>query len=241
MTHDSVFGNRPAIYDNLLYPGDSGIIFTTLSREWRAHRKLCVMSLMTPKCLQRMEYIRLEEVSNLLGAVYAESEQGVQAINIGTCVARTSARLLMRLVQSESCFSPGGEDLPQLIRLIEQEAASPGIGDLIPALSWLDLWRTRRVRAIRNRFDVVLSSIIANRMKSMAENSHASYDDLLQSLLRRLVQPNGTTQASVSEEPLTMDEIKESLEDTHVCECVGNQQGREHLGKCAGVPSRERA
>ncbi|KAH7276417.1 hypothetical protein KP509_39G006500 [Ceratopteris richardii] len=184
MTHDSVFGNRPAfkLYDNLLYPGDSGIIFTTLSREWRAHRKLCVMSLMTPKCLQRMEYIRLEEVSNLLGAVYAESDRGVQAISIGTCVARTSARLLMRL----------------LIRLIEQEAASPGIGDLIPVLSWLDLWRIRRVRAIRNRFDVVLSSIIANRMKSMAENSHESYDDLLQSLLRRFVQPNGTTQASMN-------------------------------------------
>ncbi|KAH7276415.1 hypothetical protein KP509_39G006300 [Ceratopteris richardii] len=78
----------------------------------------------------------------------------------------------MRLVHSEACFSPGGEDLPQLIRLMEQEAASPGIGDLIPALSWLDLWRIRRARALRNRFDVVLSSIIARRMKG---------DDLLQS------------------------------------------------------------
>ncbi|KAH7277067.1 hypothetical protein KP509_39G032800 [Ceratopteris richardii] len=208
-TNDSVFGNRPAfeLYDHILYPGDSGVIFTTLSSVWRMHRKICVMSLFTPKRLQQMENIRLEEISNLLGSALAESEQGQRPVKIGRCVGRMNARLIMKLVQSEACSSSGGEDLPELIKLVEQEVTFPGIGAFIPALSWLDLWRIRRARALHRRVDAVLSTMIAKRMKCMRE-SKQSYDDLLQSLLDRLIQSNGTTDPSLSEESLTMDEVK---------------------------------
>ncbi|KAH7286372.1 hypothetical protein KP509_32G004300 [Ceratopteris richardii] len=94
--------------------------------------------------------------------------------------------------------------------LFEQEIAMPGMGDFIPALSWLDLWRIRRVRSFHKRVDAVLSTIIAKRMKHMGESSQ-SYDDLLQSLLARLVESNRMTETSLPEESLTMNEVKGTM------------------------------
>ncbi|KAI5056726.1 hypothetical protein GOP47_0028544 [Adiantum capillus-veneris] len=208
-THDKIFADRPPFQFNehLLYGQNTDIVFSSQCPEWRQKRKICTVGLFTPKRMQDLEHVRREEVGALLRRLQDLSEGATQPVHIGWCVGEMAARVVMRLLQSEGSAQAGAENLVQLAREWERDIASPTLGDVIPALSWLPFPRLRRMRRLRERFDAALSLLIAQRKQQSATAS--SYDDLLQSILAKEVDPTTKMKASSSpQDTLTPEDIK---------------------------------
>ncbi|KAH7315473.1 hypothetical protein KP509_21G051100 [Ceratopteris richardii] len=212
-THDKIFANRPyfQVNEQFLYGRDTSVVFTSLCPAWRRNRKICTIALVTPRRMQQLEHIRSEEVSFLLREIYEESQGGRKSVELGRYVQLMTARLTLRMINSEARFVPGIEGLLEMIKEVEHEFSSPLIGDFIPALSFLDVWKKIRVRRIHRRMDSILSALIVKRKQAMLNSSSSSFDDLLEVLLSKEANQNGCAGSAAVEDALTVEEMKAIL------------------------------
>ncbi|KAH7437903.1 hypothetical protein KP509_05G094600 [Ceratopteris richardii] len=211
-THDKIFANRPPfqVNEEFLYGRDTSIVFTSLCPAWKRNRKICTIALATARRTQQLEYILSTEVSFLLREIYEESQGGRKAVEVGRYLQLMTGRLTMRLIDSEARFVPRVQDILELIKEIEQEVSSPFIGDFIPALSFLDVWKRNRVRRMHQRMDSILSALIVRRKQVMI-NSSSSFDDLLEVLISNEANQNGCAASTAAEDALTVGEMKAIL------------------------------
>ncbi|KAI5070610.1 hypothetical protein GOP47_0014953 [Adiantum capillus-veneris] len=206
VTHDKSFANRPpyGFTSVLLYGPENDLFFSGYGAPWRKHRKMCTLELFTAKRLQETEHVRQEEVGVLLQRISDLSRGGSAAIEVGECVAEMSTNLISRLLYSGprvTSQKKDGENLPQLVKEMEQETA-PFLGDFIPWLSWADVFRKRHMRKLHNRIDVVISGMLNERKQAMLQNS-APKGDFLHTLLSKEM-----AKSSQEDDVLTMNEIK---------------------------------
>ncbi|KAH7290926.1 hypothetical protein KP509_30G069600 [Ceratopteris richardii] len=211
-THDKIFANRPyfQVNEQFLYGRDTSVVFTSLCPAWRRNRKICTIALVTARRMQQLEHIRSEEVSFLLREIYEESQGGRKSVEVGRYVQLMTARLTLRMIDSEARFVPGIEGLLEMIKEVEHEFSSPLIGDFIPALSFLDVWKKIRVRRMHRRMDSILSALIVKRKQAMLTSS-SSFDDLLEVLLSKEADQNGCAGSAAVVDALTVEEMKAIL------------------------------
>ncbi|MCO5601275.1 hypothetical protein L7F22_055394 [Adiantum nelumboides] len=206
VTHDRAFANRPpyGFISVLLYGRENDLFFSGYGAPWRKHRKICTLELFTTKRLQELEHVRQEEVGVLLERIVHLSCGGSAAINVGECVAEMSTNLISRLLYSGPRVTSQKKDcenLPQLVKEMEQETA-PFLGDFVPWLSWVDVFRKRHMRQLHRRIDVVISCMLNERKQAMLQK-RAPKDDLLHTLLSKEM-----AKSCDKDDNLTMNEIK---------------------------------
>ncbi|KAI5069205.1 hypothetical protein GOP47_0015506 [Adiantum capillus-veneris] len=185
--HDKAFANRPpyGFTSCLFYGQQNDLFFASYGAPWRRRRKICTLRLFTAKRLQEVEYVRYELVGALLHKISRLSHDGTVAVDISECVGDMSTNLISRLLYSherESERDQGGTDVPQLVKDLEQETV-PFIGDFIPWISWLDLWRRPRIRYVHRHMDAFITRILTERKEAMMHNN-APTDDLLHEIMK---------------------------------------------------------
>uniref|UniRef100_R7W7K5 Putative Cytochrome P450 71D11 n=1 Tax=Aegilops tauschii TaxID=37682 RepID=R7W7K5_AEGTA len=96
-TNDAAcFNRRTTGLQDIIGFGGQGVIFAAYGDHWRQMRKVCVMELLSPKQVRRMEGIRTEKVGDLVRSI--ASSAGTATINISKKVAALSNDIVTRAV-----------------------------------------------------------------------------------------------------------------------------------------------
>ncbi|KAJ4751512.1 cytochrome P450 family 71 polypeptide [Rhynchospora pubera] len=164
-THDVLFTDRPktaagkyTTYNCL------DITWSQYGAYWRQARKICLVELFSPKRLVSYEYIRVEEMHNLLGELFRSSGKVVMLKDF---MSTFSLNVISRMVlgkryldKSEGTIVPPEEFKRMLDELFLLNGVL-NIGDLIPWLNFLDLQGyIKRMKTLSKKFDRILEHVL---------------------------------------------------------------------------------
>ncbi|KAJ4731748.1 cytochrome P450 family 71 polypeptide [Rhynchospora pubera] len=164
-THDVLFTDRPktaagkyTTYNCL------DITWSQYGAYWRQARKICLVELFSPKRLVSYEYIRVDEMHNLLGELFRSSGKVVMLKDF---MSTFSLNVISRMVlgkryldKSEGTIVPPEEFKRMLDELFLLNGVL-NIGDLIPWLNFLDLQGyIKRMKTLSKKFDRILEHVL---------------------------------------------------------------------------------
>ncbi|KAI4969012.1 hypothetical protein ZWY2020_046342 [Hordeum vulgare] len=187
-TNDAVFSNRRTTgLQDIVGFGGQGIIFAPYGDHWRQMRKVCVMELLSPRQVRRMEGIRAEQVGGLVRSI--ASSAGATTINVSQEVAALSNGIVTRAV-----FGGNFVRQEEYLRRVDEIMNLMGgfcLVDLFPS-SWLVRRLSNGERQMKRSCASILriiDEIINNRkeMRAAGGNDGACSkedEDLLDVLLR---------------------------------------------------------
>ncbi|KAH7434300.1 hypothetical protein KP509_06G010200 [Ceratopteris richardii] len=204
-THDRIFATRPhfAFADTIFYGYNSAVIFSSYNPKWARLRKIYTLELFTAKRLRELEFVRQEEVKDLIDRLQEESAAGTKEVDVGKAVSDMTANTTSRLV-----FSRKAEqfDLAGLVQELEDETTVI-LRDFIPRLAFLDIKKMSRMKRLHDRIDAFLNPILAARRQLLRSLPPSELPhDFLQVLLSKESCEN-------EDERLTSHEIKGMLLD----------------------------
>ncbi|KAK1405542.1 Isoflavone 2'-hydroxylase [Heracleum sosnowskyi] len=141
--NDIIFSNRP----NLLFGKYIGNNFTSLvwsgyGDHWRNLRKLCVLEILSTYRLQKLSYIRIEEVKSMLKRLFKSSGDGMQEVEIKPLFFELMFNLLTRMIAGkryygeESKNSEEAKRFQEIIKETSRLANAFDMGDYVPVLRW---------------------------------------------------------------------------------------------------------
>ncbi|XP_020153781.1 desmethyl-deoxy-podophyllotoxin synthase isoform X1 [Aegilops tauschii subsp. strangulata] len=183
-THDVAFANRKSsVTLDIAACGGNGIIFAPYGDRWRQMRKICVMELLSSKCVKRMEGVRAEEVGHLLRSIAASNGA---VVNVSEKVSALS-----NSVASRAFF--GGKLAQQDVYLREFHQVMELMGgfclvDLFPS-SRLVRWLSNGERRMKKSYGSIrriIGDIIERRKAERLAGGACGAEDegLLDALLR---------------------------------------------------------
>ncbi|GLJ21171.1 hypothetical protein SUGI_0387450 [Cryptomeria japonica] len=136
-TFDSDFSNRlanmGATADILLYNRND----ITMSSQWPMLRKLCIFHLLTPKCLQKWQQFREEEMTILLASIF---KQRGSSLNVGDFVNVFTSNVIGQMTLRMRLFNDNNVEAEHFRRLMEDfliECSRFRIGDHVIFLDWI--------------------------------------------------------------------------------------------------------
>ncbi|KAM0855654.1 hypothetical protein ACQ4PT_049627 [Festuca glaucescens] len=183
--NDPVFAERPCSRTHdIVGCGGKGVAYARYGDHWREMRKVCIMELLSPKQVRRMESIRAEEVHSLVGAITASAGA---TVNVSHKVVALSNHVATRAVFGGKFRQQGRylHELHQAFTLLDGFC----LVDLFPS-SRLARWLStgeRRVKRCYGRIQPMIADVIQERKATRAtEDGACSTDDedLLDVLLR---------------------------------------------------------
>eukprot|EP01018_Ginkgo_biloba_P004895 Gb_40530 [translate_table: standard] len=166
-THDQIFASRPrtAAGKYTVY-NYSDITWSPYGAYWRQARKICLMELLSAQRLESFEYIRVEEVSSMLGSVFQTCGRGLP-VNVREELSKMTCNIISRVVLGRlySDENGGNKIKPkEFKKMLDELFVLNGvfnIGDYIPWLSWLDLQGyVKRMKECNRRFDIFLEEVL---------------------------------------------------------------------------------
>ncbi|XP_008792870.2 trimethyltridecatetraene synthase-like [Phoenix dactylifera] len=195
-THDVSFCGRPKIaagkYTTYNY---SDITWSQYGPYWRQARKMCIMELFSARRLDSYEYIRVEEVKNLLRDLFKSSGSPV---SLKDHLSNVSLNVISRMVLGKKYLdrSEGAIVSPEEFKAMLDELfllnGVMNIGDSIPWLDFLDLQGyIKRMKKISRKFDRFLEHVLDEhneRRRREGENFVAV--DMVDVLLELADDPN---------------------------------------------------
>ncbi|KAM3393485.1 hypothetical protein ACQJBY_014287 [Aegilops geniculata] len=185
--NDVTFSNRPrTVTTDIFGCGGKDIGFAPYGDRWRQMRKVCIMELLSPKQVKRMEGIRAEEVGNLIRSIATAASTGA-TINVSQKVAALSNNVVTRAV-----FGGRFAQQAEYLRELGKALALLGgfcLDDLFPS-SRLVRWLSNGERTVKKscgRMQRIIADIIQGRKDMRAAGIGAcgtGDEDLLDVLLR---------------------------------------------------------
>nr|KYP65357.1 Cytochrome P450 71A1 [Cajanus cajan] len=160
--HDVVFSYRPkTTATGVFFYGYKDIGFSPYGEEWRQKRKVCVLELVSMKSVRSFQFIRAEEVAEMIAAIReacaSGSESGSSCVHLSELLIALTNNTLSRCVFGQKYDSPDGSRSFGVIRrkLLSQFTAFC-VGDFFPSLSWVDVLtgRIRKLKATLSSLDV---------------------------------------------------------------------------------------
>jgi cytochrome P450 len=183
-TNDLAFSGRPhsATLD-IFGCGGRGIVFAPYGDPWRQMRKVCVMELLSPKQVRRMDGIRPEQVGILLRSI---AGAGSAFVNVSDKVMALSNDVVSRAV-----FGGKFPQQEEYLRNLDEAFVLLGgfcLVDLFPS-SRLVRWLSSGERGMKRSYGHVQrinTNVIEGRKAARAAGvcSRADDEDLLDVLLR---------------------------------------------------------
>ncbi|KAJ4755201.1 Cytochrome P450 superfamily protein [Rhynchospora pubera] len=165
-THDVLFTDRPKFaagkYTTYNY---SDITWSQYGPYWRQARKMCLVELFSAKRLESYEYIRVEEIRNLLRDLYSSSGK---VIMLKDLLSTVSLNVISRMVLGKKYLDKSSEgDIvsPEEFKWMLDELfllnGVLNIGDSIPWLNFLDLQGyIKRMKKLGKMFDRFLEHVL---------------------------------------------------------------------------------
>lgn len=142
VTQESNFPSRPISWAaDVLFSGGTDLIFSSYGHFWRQVRKLCVNELLSVKRVQGFQYIRDEEVGNLVAKIRLRCvEENQPVINLGRLLLKLANDIVSRAVlgQKYTGEGDGSEIMGRLAREASELIGAFSFRDFVPSLSWLD-------------------------------------------------------------------------------------------------------
>ncbi|KAJ3703177.1 hypothetical protein LUZ61_006882 [Rhynchospora tenuis] len=164
-THDVLFTDRPKTaagkYTTYNY---LDIMWSQYGAYWRQARKICLIELFSTKRLESYEYIRIEEIHNLLQELFRSSGKVVMLKDFMSAASmNVISRMLLGkkyLDKSEGAIVPPEEFKRMLDELFLLNGVL-NIGDSIPWLNFLDLQGyIKRMKTLSKKFDRFLEHVL---------------------------------------------------------------------------------
>ncbi|XP_045827319.1 cytochrome P450 71D10-like [Trifolium pratense] len=202
-TNDHTFCDRPNLLLSTIWSYNaSDIAFSPYGEHWRQLRKICVIELLSPKCVQSFRSTREEEVSNLVESISVSEGSVVnltEKIMSMTCAITARAAFGKKNKHQQVFKSRMGEALSMLGGFC--------IADLYPSIQLLKrLSRAKtKLEKLQREVDMILQDIIDEHKSNPIE---ATKDDDLVDVLIKLQK-----EKTHSQHPLTDENIKSVIQD----------------------------
>ncbi|XP_054786242.1 phenylacetaldehyde oxime monooxygenase CYP71AN24-like [Prosopis cineraria] len=139
-SHDVVFSDRPqTTAAKILLYGCTDVGFLPYGEEWRLKRKICVLGLLSLKRVQSFQYIREEEVADLVNKIRQACSEHDDHVNISQMVIATSNNIVSRCLLGEKFEAGDGKSsFGNLARKVMVLLAAFSFGNFFPSLRWMD-------------------------------------------------------------------------------------------------------
>ncbi|KAJ7960899.1 Cytochrome P450 [Quillaja saponaria] len=167
-THDVIFANRPYLLATRVLSYDAtSISFSSYGSYWRQLKKICTVELLTLKRVQSFQFIREEEVSDLMKTI---------ASNVG-CVINLSKLFtaLTNAITSRAAFGKKSKNGQAFMSFLDeglQLAAGFCIADLYPSIKALQAITgiKPKLEKIQKEINKILDIIIKENKESKLVN-----------------------------------------------------------------------
>ncbi|TMW86020.1 hypothetical protein EJD97_022059 [Solanum chilense] len=199
-THDTIFASRPSLaagkHTSFNY---SDMVWASYCAYWRQARKIYLTEIFSPKRLDYLEYVRIEERKTLISCLFAHSGK---PIFLKDHLPRFTLRTINRLVMSDNYCSDQSNDsdtsivtLERLQCMLDEWFLLGGvinIGDWIPWLSWFDLQGyVRRMKALGKNMTEFYKYVLDDHNAKMIQKAGDFLPmDMVDALLHLANDPN---------------------------------------------------
>ncbi|KAL8131104.1 cytochrome P450 81Q32-like [Apium graveolens] len=151
--NDIIFASRPnIIFGKYIGNNFTSIVWSGYGDHWRNLRKLCVLEIFSTYRLQKLSYIRIEEVKSMVKGLFKLSGCGMQEVEIKPLFFELMFNLLTRMIAGkryygeESKNSEEAKRFQEIINETSRLANAFDMGDYVPVLRWF--W----FKGIENQF-----------------------------------------------------------------------------------------
>ncbi|GLJ21170.1 hypothetical protein SUGI_0387440 [Cryptomeria japonica] len=173
-TFDSDFSNRPenmgAVADILLYNRND----VATSPQWPVLRKICIFHLLTPKCMQKWQQFREEEMTLVLAFIF---KRRTSAVNVGDFVNVFTSNVIGQMTLRLRFFDDNNAEAQHFRELMEEFLAEGGrfrIGDYVSFLDWIWLGGSLdQTKRLQKRLD----EFLVRKMEEQQKRLLLSRDD----------------------------------------------------------------
>ncbi|MED6137399.1 hypothetical protein PIB30_064710 [Stylosanthes scabra] len=152
--HDVVFSNRPqTTSERIIMYGCKDVAFASYGEEWKQKRKMCVIELLSLKRVRSFQFIREEEVAEMVGSIReACGSKKETCLNLSELMIATSNNIVSRCVLGQKYDNPDGHNsFGDLGRKMMRELAAFSVGDFFPLLGWID-FLTGQIQEFKSTF-----------------------------------------------------------------------------------------
>ncbi|XP_020583545.1 flavonoid 3',5'-hydroxylase 1-like [Phalaenopsis equestris] len=172
-THDSRFSDRPLdiISKQVSYNGQN-MVFADYGPKWKLLRKVSNLHLFGPKAMSRWANVRRDEAFSMSHFLkkQSDSKNPVFLSNLLVC---SMANVIGRIAMSKRVFDEEGKEAKEFKEIIKELLVGQGasnIGDLVPAMRWLDPQGARKkLLGLNQRFVRMISKFLAEHGESRGE------------------------------------------------------------------------
>ncbi|XP_051131225.1 cytochrome P450 736A117-like [Andrographis paniculata] len=202
--HDLAFADRSTSRTIMKFVyNDKDIVFSPYGEYWRKLKSICVLQLLSSKCVQSFNFIREEETAVLVEKIKAccRCNSPVNLSELFTLFTNDmTCRASFRKKYSE------GEDGKRFLRLlteVSQLLGTSNIGDFVPWLGWIDSITgfNRRVDRVAKEMDEFLEMVIQDHLNSrgseIGESGHGNPEDSFVSILLNVYRDNTIDRDSI--------------------------------------------
>ncbi|KAF7838265.1 cytochrome P450 71A1-like [Senna tora] len=212
--HDVVFSNRTqTTAAKIFFYGCKDVAFIHYGEEWRHKRKICVAELLSLNRVQSFEFIRKEEVEEMVSNIREACKRKNKVspvINLSQILIGASVNILLRCVVGNRCNAlRGSSNFDDLARKVMIQLVDFSFGDFVPCLWWMDYVTglIPKLKATFRELDAFFDEVIAQHKTD--DQSDRKEKDFVDILLHLQEEP-------MPEFKLTQQDIKAILVDMFV-------------------------
>ncbi|XP_027061038.1 cytochrome P450 71D10-like [Coffea arabica] len=206
-THDLQFANRPQLISVRIFNYDcTNIAFAPFGEYWRQLRKICVMELLSRKCVLSFRPIREEEVLNFIRDI--SSNQG-STVNISRKIFSFTYGLVARVAFGKK--SKYQEEFISLMEVALKMNSGFNAADVYPSVKIIQVTSemSPKLNKMHRALDKILENIVddhAQKSRQIVPTDGATKEDLVDVLIN--AQKSGDSGI-----PLTKNNIKAVILD----------------------------
>ncbi|CAI8609843.1 unnamed protein product [Vicia faba] len=160
--HDIVFSNRPQnIATKILLYGCTEVGFGNYGENWRQKRKICVFELLSVKSVKSFQFIREEEVDEMVSKL-REASSNNACVNLSEMFVSTTNNIVCKSALGRKCEG----EVKELARKVMIYITTFVVGDYFPSLGWIDLL-SGKIREFKKTFralDILFDKVIEERL-----------------------------------------------------------------------------
>ncbi|XP_014506577.1 cytochrome P450 71A1 isoform X1 [Vigna radiata var. radiata] len=172
-THDLVFMNRPkTTAAGIFLYGYKDVAFTPYGDEWRQKRKVTVLELVSMKSVRSVQFIRLEEVAEMMGAIREACANETASVNLSELLIALTNNIMSRCVLGQKYDTPdGSNNFGDVGRKLLTQFTSFCVGDFFPSLGWVDVLTGQipKFKATLDLLDGFFDQVIAEHKEKMTK------------------------------------------------------------------------
>ncbi|KAI9108778.1 hypothetical protein K1719_020083 [Acacia pycnantha] len=165
-SHDVVFSDRPQTTAAKIFVyGCIDVAFSPYGEEWRLKRKIAVLELLSLKRVRSFQYIREEEVADLvnkIGEACQEKKNG-SSVNMSRLIIATSNNIVCRCLLGQKFETADGKySFGDSARKVMVHMTAFSFGNFFPSLGWMDVVTglIPRINATFREIDAFLDEVL---------------------------------------------------------------------------------